>query len=145
MLNATPSPSSGYICSRVINMYRDRILQVDCLMPYTLRPETHYHHEAQNILDIYTLLIVCLHWPKVLSLRNNLITEWLLLPWLGDGKTESMVVLTTCLGAFQDIIEINATFYDIMPKKLSSTLTKWGKSFMRTSGFIKRLSNILWY
>nr|XP_021483879.1 disintegrin and metalloproteinase domain-containing protein 26A-like [Meriones unguiculatus] len=38
-----------------------------------------------------------------------------------DEDPESIVALTTCLGSFQGILEINGTVYEIMPKSSTST------------------------
>ncbi|XP_050003352.1 disintegrin and metalloproteinase domain-containing protein 25-like isoform X1 [Alexandromys fortis] len=38
-----------------------------------------------------------------------------------DGDAESIVALTTCLGGFRGILQINGTVYEVKPKNLSST------------------------
>ncbi|XP_027246826.1 disintegrin and metalloproteinase domain-containing protein 26A [Cricetulus griseus] len=38
-----------------------------------------------------------------------------------DGDPDSMVIINTCLGSLQGMLEINGTVYEIMPKKSSST------------------------
>ncbi|XP_040587806.1 disintegrin and metalloproteinase domain-containing protein 26A-like [Mesocricetus auratus] len=38
-----------------------------------------------------------------------------------DGDPDSMVIINTCLGSLQGMLEINGTAYEIMPKKSTST------------------------
>ncbi|XP_059100822.1 disintegrin and metalloproteinase domain-containing protein 26A-like [Peromyscus eremicus] len=38
-----------------------------------------------------------------------------------DGEPESMLIINTCFGSLQGIIEINGTVYEIMPKNQTST------------------------